>query len=674
MELNVSQNGLHMVFAVTDDQRVVLKEFSVPGAGCGQRTTLNWSAVTDVQLTGKNPDDHHGGKHTGTSGSFSLRYREHRYYENELGRKLEFLLCDDAVCVTAHYQFYRGIAAVRAWTQVENCSDAPIGLEYVSSFAYTGLENDTPYVYIPHSSWYCELGWKKYTLSQLGFDRVSGFTMKRIALHNTGSWSSKEHLPMGAVSDRGSTLLWQIEHNGSWNWELGDIAQMLYLKLSGPSEQENGWYKALRPGEVFESAKVCLTVGADFDGALAEMTKYRRVLFRNNRPNSALPVIFNDYMNCLMGDPTTEKLLPIIDRAAQMGAEYFCVDCGWYADGPWWGTVGAWQPCSWRFPNGIREVFDRIREKGMIPGIWLEIEVMGINCPILDDFDDSCFFMRHGKRIIDHGRYQLDFRSQRVRQFAFDVVERVVRTYGVGYIKFDYNIDTGVGTERDADSFGDGLLQHNRAFLGWVDEIKSRYPELILENCASGGMRMDYAQLEKFHLQSVSDQTDYRHTAILAANAATAVLPEQAAVWAYPVAGGDEHSAAFNMVNAMLGRIHLSGDVLHLSPQQFADVKAGVDCYKALRGSLASATAFYPLGLNAYGAHWACVGYRTDGGTYLAVWRLDAQEDTLFVPIPEAADARVVYPQNGGASFCASGGGVRVTLPAPYSAVIAQIC
>jgi alpha-galactosidase len=118
------------------------------------------------------------------------------------------------------------------------------------------------------------------------------------------------------------------------------------------------------------------------------MTRYRRTLFRTNEPNQNLPVIFNDYMNCLMGDPTTEKLLPIIDRAADAGAEVFCVDAGWYADGNWWDTVGEWLPCGWRFPNGIREVFDRIHARGMIPGIWLEIEVMGIKCPILPQFED----------------------------------------------------------------------------------------------------------------------------------------------------------------------------------------------------------------------------------------------------------------------------------------------
>jgi alpha-galactosidase len=48
--------------------------------------------------------------------------------------------------------------------------------------------------------------------------------------------------------------------------------------------------------------------------------------------NQRLPVIFNDYMNCLMGDPTPEKVETLTTPAAEAGAQYFCIDCGWYAD------------------------------------------------------------------------------------------------------------------------------------------------------------------------------------------------------------------------------------------------------------------------------------------------------------------------------------------------------
>lgn len=677
MLLNFSEQNLNLTFEVTDEGRLSLLSCSnteyIP-----HDDIKKYAPAIEIQLTGGNQDDHHGAKHTVTSESTSLKYCSHEYYENDYGKKLEFTLENDSLRAVVHYQLYSGISALRSWSVIENISCENAEIEYVSSFTYTGIDagdsmtaNEKMSIYIPHNSWVRELAWRKYTLSELGFDKITNFSTKRINVSNTGTWSAKEYLPMGAAenSETGTVLMWQIENNGSWQWEIGDIADSLYLKLSGPTENENHWHKSLKPGEIFETVKTAVCVGEDFDTALSEMTAYRRKIVRPNQADSALPVIFNDYMNCLWADPTTEKMIPVIDKAAEAGAEYYCMDAGWYADGTWWETVGEWQPCEWRFPGGIKEVFDYIRYKDMIPGIWLEIEVMGINCPILSQFTDDCFFMRHGKRVIDHGRYQLDFRNPKVREFATSVIDRVVDDYGVGYIKMDYNIDGGSGTEINSDSFGDGLLEHNRAYVKWVEDMMDRYPELIIENCSSGGMRMDYALLGVHSIQSVSDQEDYRNNAVIAANCATGVLPEQGAIWSYPKADSDVNAAEFNMVNAMLTRLHLSGEIAGLSNEQFTAVKSGVECYKQIRSRITQFVPFYPLGLNRFNSPWACAGYRAGEEVYIALWRLDSADDTVTIPV-DISNPCIIYPKHSNARAVTTPDGLRVTLKDKYSAVI----
>lgn len=191
--------------------------------------------------------------------------------------------------------------------------------------------------------------------------------------------------------------------------------------------------------------------------------------------------------------------------------------------------------------------------------------------------------MHHGKRVIDHGRYQLDFRNKKVREYTTSIVDRVVNEYSVGYIKTDYNIEGGVGKEVDSDSFGDGLLENNSAYLKWIDEIREKYPNLILEGCSSGGLRMDYAHLEKHHLLSVSDQENWQSTANIAATIPTAVLPEQSLVWSYPRKEDDENAVVFNMINSMLQRMNLGGEISEIDNKQSALVKEGVECYKKTR-------------------------------------------------------------------------------------------
>ncbi len=672
MLLDFSQNNMYVLFEITENQNVALKYFSNAELKGSEKKDIDDCLISDVHISGEIPDGRFGAKHVETSEMKKLKYEKHNYYENEYGNKLEFFLKSEKVEMTVHYQFYNGISVVRAWKTVKNISDEIIGLEYVPSFAYTGLDENNLKVMIPHNSWRRELDWKEYTPCELGFNRYTVMGTKRIAVSNTGSNSSKEYLPMAAVVNDNSVLMWQIENNGSWQWEISDANDLVYLKISGPDDQQNSWYKELAPGESFESVKAALTVADKFDAALSAMTWYRRIIFNDSEENRKLPVIFNDYMNCLWADPTEEKLIPMIDIAADLGSEYYCMDAGWYADGTWWETVGEWKEQKKRFPNGIRKVFDYARSKGMIPGIWLEIEVMGINCPVLDKFEDECFFMRHGKRVVNRGRYQLDFRSEKVRAYATKVVDRVVMEYGAGYIKLDYNCTPGVGTEVDADSFGDGLLGHTHAYLDWIREIKAKYPELILENCSSGGMRMDYAMLSEHHLQSVTDQEDFKYLAYIAAAAPTAVLPEQAAVWAYPVETNSADETALIMVSSMLQRIHLSGQVDKMSEKNTQLIKEAISCYKHIRGDIHASVPYYPLGIPQLGDDVICYGFEFDGGVRLAAMCLNESTKTLMVPV-EYESAEILYPSDSQIKLSDAENGLKIDFPSACTAAIIEL-
>ncbi|MBD0378612.1 glycoside hydrolase family 36 protein [Paenibacillus sedimenti] len=314
-----------------------------------------------------------------------------------------------------------------------------------------------------------------------------------------------------------------------------------------------------------------------------------------------------------------------------------------------------------------------------IPGLWLELEVMGIHCKLADKLPDEWFFMRHGRRVIDHSRYQLDFRNPQVAAYADTIMDRLVQTYGVGYIKMDYNINAGVGTETGADSFGDGLLEHNRAYLAWLDRIFERYPELVIENCGSGGMRLDYAVLSRYSIQSSSDQTDYRKNGIIAAASASLVTPEQCAVWSYPLREGDVEEVVFNMVNSLLLRVNQSGHLAEISAPRLALVKEAIAYYKTIRHYIPQSLPIWPLGLPRFAHSWMSYGLCNKEVVLLAVWRLDSEEDTITLPIEalagSEADVRLAYP-SGGSIECTwypVTGSLSVKLPERYTARIFEI-
>src|SRR5690606_22784538 len=127
----------------------------------------------------------------------------------------------------------------------------------------------------------------------------------------------------------GHSLVWQLENNGPWRWELDtlfDPSEALALALLGPTDVDHSWSQLLETGAAFESIPVSIAVSAQsLVHATGELTKHRRHSRVPTAADASHPLVFNDYMNALMGDPTKEKLLPLIDAAAEAGAGYFCI-------------------------------------------------------------------------------------------------------------------------------------------------------------------------------------------------------------------------------------------------------------------------------------------------------------------------------------------------------------
>ncbi|HEY0000685.1 MAG TPA: alpha-galactosidase [Actinoplanes sp.] len=476
----------------------------------------------------------------------------------------------------------------------------------------------------------------------------------RFAMVSTGTWSTGTHQPTGGLVDRaaGAAWLWQVEHNGPWRWEVGERRDGAYLAMLGPTDIDHQWQQPLAPGDSFTTVPVSIAFSAaGFEGAAAELTAHRRALLRPHPDRAALPVVFNDYMNTLMGDPTTAKLLPLIDAAAAAGAEVFCVDAGWYDnDASWWDSVGEWQPSQTRFPGGIAEVLDRIRQHGMVPGLWLEPEVVGVRSPVAGKLPAEAFLQRAGIRLVEHDRYFLDLRHPAAAAHLDEVVDRLVEQLGVGYLKLDYNVDPGAGTDLDAPSAGAGLLGHNRAHLSWLDRLHDRHPGLILENCASGGMRADYALLTRMQLQSTSDQQDYRRYPPIAVAAPLSVLPEQSASWAYPQPEMTDEDIAYALCTGMLGRLYLSGRLDAMTAAQAGSVRDAVEAHREIRDGLTTAVPHWPLGLPGWDDPWLSLALTTGDVTYLAVWRRPGASGSAVLTLDHLAgrsiDLQLSYPRH----------------------------
>lgn len=674
--------------SIEPDRPVALRRLRIASGPSGELPTgglPDGAPLVEVALAGDGRGGHSANaQHRGYATSRRLRYAGHTAGTDRLEVRQHDP--DTGLDVTVHIEHRPGPRVLRSWTVVSAAET--VRLAFVSSLALSGFVDpparaypDALRLHHARNAWAAEFRWQELSLARAGLVDIGagGDNSSRgcFPVRSTGTWSTGDYLPCGGLEHTGTGhgWAWQVEHNGAWQWQLSDLGPDVYLSAGGPTEPEHQWSVRLAPGEEFSTVPAAIAVSAEgFHGALRELNAYRRLLRRDAEDNRALPVIFNDYMNCLHGDPTTAKLLPLIERAAGLGAEYFVIDAGWYSDtAGWWDTVGAWRPSTTRFPGGgLRAVTDAIHAAGMRPGLWLEPEVVGVDSPVATELPDAAFFCRDGHRIVDNGRYQLDYRHPAVVARMDKVIDELVDEYGLGYFKFDYNISPGAGTDVGG-APGHGMLGHNRAFLAWLDGIFDRHPDLVIENCSSGGMRVDYAQLSRMSIQSTSDQTDPLRYVPIAAAAPSAVTPEQSAVWAYPQPDWSADLNALTVVSALLGRVHLSGRVDLLDGDQLSAVAQGISVYKSIRHRLPTADPYWPLGLPGWYDDWCALALRTAGTVLLAVWRRGGDE-TARLPLPLAGSAAtVLYPTGTAAAVALAGTDLTVRLPAAPSACLIEV-
>ncbi|WP_350275048.1 glycoside hydrolase family 36 protein [Kribbella sp. HUAS MG21] len=586
-----------------------------------------------------------------TAVGHGLAASSNRHVETSLGQRLRYVSHEDTGATLRIVQeepttglrvtsVFEAGAGVRAWSEASLTGPGALELTFLSSLV-VGLDSVEADLYSAANNWMAEGRWsvrplRSAALADIVRDPHHHVARSREAVTSTGSWSSGEHLPVGVLVGTSYALGWQVEHNGPWHYELGENRRGGYLLLSGPTDQEHQWSVELTAGKPFTTVPVSLVAGTDRDSAFAALTRQRRAVRRRRPVDDRMPVVFNDFMNTLVGDPTTAKLLPLIDAAAAVGADYFCIDAGWYAEGDWWNTVGAWQPSTTRFPNGLGEVIDRIHSHGMVPGIWLEPEVIGTRSPLARDLPDEAFLTRRGTRVAQSGRYLLDLRSPAARKHLDATVDRLVSDFGVGFFKFDNNTTTGPGTDKGGTSLGHGLLEHNRALLDWLDELQARHPDLLIENCASGAMRMDYAMLSRLHLQSTSDQEHPLLYASITAAAPAAVLPEQAGHWAYPISGSSTEEFTFALVNGIPGRLYLSGHLNRMTPTELDLVRAALSAHREILADLDTLVPAWPLGLPAWTDEWIALSLNGPDVSYLTLWHRAPGPSTITLPVRRA--------------------------------------
>ena len=651
----------------------------------GLFTCKNNNGFVEVHIAGEHKKVRAGAKMIASSEGYRLKYVSHCQAEN----CLEIVQKSDLVEVKTTFFSFEDTNAIRVFTEVKNISPQEIVLEEVSAFVFTGLgQNDLDSaqdLYFTRflQSHHTECQPRRFSFDDLGLFSSSSNGQKRIAFANVGSWSTKEALPQGIVEDTSNNtfLMFQIESNSSWYYEISDNKGEYYLYLGSANLPFTGWSKKLAPNQSYRSCCVAVSFGNSLNSVIGEMTKYRRHISGKCVADNHLPSIFNEYMHLSWDAPSEENTKKIATTVAQTGVEYYVIDCGWHNEevGDLYPFTGEWIESSVRFPNGIKAITNYLNSLGMKAGLWIEPEVIGRNCKnMLDYYDDDCFLQRNGKKILVGDRFFLDFRAKKVVDYLTEVIRRMVEDYGAQYIKLDYNQDCGIGTDYLSLCAGEGLELCAQAYLNWIDNIRARFPNTVFETCSSGGMHMDYKTLSHFSIISTSDQVHCLNYPYIAGNILSSVLPEQAAVWSYPVdilheelSPVKDELVALNMINGFLGRIHLASNLEMLTKTQLELVKEGIAYYHKISEVKKKALPYFPKGLCRWGDESVVAGFETANKIYLAVWGLKTKN--VCFQINNSSNIKIAYPINSTAKINKIENEIQVAFEKPQSAVFLEI-
>lgn len=346
--------------------------------------------------------------------------------------------------------------------------------------------------------------------------------------------------------------------------------------MGGIADRDFGhWFKNIAPGETFTAPKAVIASGNSLYEVCDKLVKAQKP--EVSELDQDMGIMFNEYCTT-WGNPGLENISKICNKLKDKAVKYLVIDSGWYGknDG-WWESIGDWDVNCEKFPGGLKKAADHIRECGMIPGLWFELESVGRRSK---HWDDTEHLLKKDGVVLTVGDKRFwDMSDPWVMEYLNNTVIKTLKECGFGYIKIDYNDTIGIGCD-GAESLGEGLRQKVSATQEFFKKIKREIPDIVIENCSSGGHRLEPSMMELVSQASFSDAHETTAIPIIAANMHRVIKPSQSQIWAVMRSSDSINRIYYSMISTFLGRMCLSGDIYDLTAKQWEVIEAGMEFYK----------------------------------------------------------------------------------------------
>ena len=424
-----------------------------------------------------------------------------------------FLLSDklQPVSVRLFYKAYKQIDVIETWTEITNGEKRAITLKRFDSGHLTLRQGDVWLTHL-HGDWAAEANVVDEPLTpgckvirNTDGARNAHLDAPEVMISLDGKPSETNGRTIGAA------LCW----SGNYELRVNTLLNKQHHFYAGIDPQSSEY--VLDPKQSFATPHLALVYSEQGIGGVSRIFhRWARTCGMLHRGMNTGDILLNSWEG-LYFDINEERMLQMMDDISKFGGELFVMDDGWFGNkyqrNDDSSTLGDWVVDKKKLPGGIKALVDAARQKNIKFGIWIEPEAVNTKSELFEKHPEWVLQTKGRELKLGRGGTQLvlDMTNPEVQDFAFKIVDDLLTQYPeIAYIKWDANASIqNVGSlylpmEKQSNLYVD----YHLGLLKVLQRIREKYPNVVIQDCASGGGRANYGLLPYFDEFWTSDNTD----------------------------------------------------------------------------------------------------------------------------------------------------------------------
>jgi alpha-galactosidase len=493
---------------------------------------------------------------------------------------LSILLRDTTVefYATLYYRVTPEHDIIERWIRINNASTCQIVVDSLA-FGTVYVPNGRYELTRPAGAWAREFIATTQILAQ-----------GRIITESTGLNTGHASNPFFQLSEvgksteqDGTVYFGALAYSGNWSLRFEALPTTV-VRVHGGYDPD-GFGLTLDPGESHTTPAFVHGIAKDGKGgASRRLHRFTRdYVLPQNRHGDFRPVLYNSW-EAVYFQMSHESQLILARKAAAIGIELFCVDDGWFGGrrndaaglGDWWVSQDV-------FPSGLVPLIDEVKRLGMRFGLWVEPEMVNPDSDLYREHPDWVLHYADRPRTETRNQLILDFGRPEVVQFIWTILNTLIGSHDISFIKWDMN---RYSTEPGSIAGSSIWWRHVEGVYSIMDRLRHSHPELEIQSCSGGGGRVDLGILARTDQVWTSDNTDAVDRVCIQDGFSLAYPPRVMESWVTHAVNhqtGRGSSLDFRFDVAMRGALGIGTSLNELSDEELSAYGRKIAFYKRLR-------------------------------------------------------------------------------------------